>query len=57
MVFAVVWWADASGADVSGAAALATLTAAFSLGYLAARAVTLSLRARGRAWMVTGSPA
>ncbi|GAA1057855.1 MATE family efflux transporter [Agromyces luteolus] len=57
MAFGVVWWADASGAAVSGAAALAALTAAFSLGYLAARAVTLSLRARGRAWMVTGAPA
>ncbi len=40
-----------------GAASLAWLTASFAIGYLAARAVTLSLRARGSAWMVTGAPA
>ncbi|WP_344373246.1 MATE family efflux transporter [Agromyces tropicus] len=57
LALGVVWWAGASGADVPGAAALAALTAAFSLGYLAARAVTLSLRARGRTWMVVGAPA
>ena len=57
LAFGVVWWADASGADVPGALALAALTAAFAIGYLAARAVTLSLRARGAAWMVTGAPA
>ncbi|MFE5670258.1 MATE family efflux transporter [Agromyces sp. NPDC056523] len=57
LAFAVVWWADASGAAVSGAVALAALTAAFAIGYLAARAVTLGLRARGRAWIVTGAPA
>ena len=54
LALGVVWWADASG--VPGAAALAWLTAAFAIGYLAARAVTLSLRARGSAWMVTGAP-
>jgi putative MATE family efflux protein len=49
-----VWWADAAG--LSGAAALAWLTGSFAIGYLAARAVTLSLRARGVRWMVTGAP-
>ncbi|MFC6356385.1 MATE family efflux transporter [Luethyella okanaganae] len=39
------------------AAGLAWLMASFALGYLAARATTLGLRARGRAWMVTGAPA
>jgi hypothetical protein len=53
----VAWWADDSGAEVPGALALAALTTSFAIGYLAARAVTLSLRARGRAWMVTGVPA
>ncbi|GGI45257.1 putative MATE family efflux protein [Agromyces flavus] len=57
LAFGVVWWADASGPAVPGAAALAALTAAFAIGYLAARAVTLGLRARGRAWIVTGAPA
>jgi Na+-driven multidrug efflux pump len=57
LAFGVVWWADGSGADVPGALALAALTATFAIGYLAARAITLSLRARGRAWMVTGAPA
>jgi putative MATE family efflux protein len=54
LALGVVWWADATG--VPGAAALAWLTAAFAIGYLAARAVTLSLRAHGSAWMVTGAP-
>ncbi|WP_344293246.1 MATE family efflux transporter [Agromyces neolithicus] len=40
-----------------GAAGPAWLMAAFAIGYLAARAVTLWLRARGSAWMVTGAPA
>jgi len=53
LALGVVWWADASGAP--GAAALAWLTAAFAIGYLAARAVTLSVRARGASWMVTGA--
>jgi Na+-driven multidrug efflux pump len=39
----------------AGAAGPAWLMAAFAIGYLAARAVTLSLRARGTAWMVVGS--
>ncbi|MGX5696160.1 MATE family efflux transporter [Agromyces soli] len=52
LALAAVWWADASGA--TAAAALAWLVAAFAIGYLAARAVTLSLRARGSGWMVTG---
>jgi putative MATE family efflux protein len=40
------------GRDATG---LAALTAAFALGYLGARAVTLGLRARGRAWMRAGA--
>ena len=55
LALSVVWWADAAG--LSGAVALAWLTAAFAIGYLAARAVTLSLRARGATWMVAGAPA
>ncbi|QCP00437.1 MATE family efflux transporter [Arthrobacter sp. 24S4-2] len=43
-----VWGAD-------GAAGLAWLWAAFSLGYMCARAVTLGLRARTDKWMVPGS--
>lgn len=53
LALGAVWWADASGAPP--AAALAWLVAAFALGYLAARAITLSLRARGSGWMVTGA--
>ena len=45
----VLVWAPA------GAAGLALLMAAFALGYLGARAVTLSLRARSLAWMVIGA--
>ncbi|MEV8213671.1 MATE family efflux transporter [Leifsonia sp. NPDC077715] len=37
------------------AVGLAALTAAFALGYLGARAVTLGLRARGRVWMRAGA--
>ena len=55
LALGTVWWADAAG--LPGAASLAWLTASFAIGYLAARAVTLSLRARGKAWMVTGAPA
>ena len=55
LAFGAVWWSDAAG--LGGAAALAWLTGSFSIGYLAARAVTLSLRARGASWMVTGVPA
>lgn len=55
LALGTVWWADAAGA--SGAVALAWLTASFAIGYLAARAVTLSLRAHGSTWMVTGAPA
>ena len=40
-----------------GASGPAWLMAAFAIGYLAARAVTLSLRARGTAWMVVGTGA
>lgn len=40
----------------SAPAGLAWLWAAFALGYMAARAVTLGLRARSDRWMVLGSP-
>lgn len=39
----------------TGAAGLAWLTAAFAIGYIAARATTLGLRARGDAWQRTGA--
>jgi len=45
----VLIWAPA------GAAGLSLLMAAFALGYLGARAVTLGLRARTLTWMVTGA--
>jgi putative MATE family efflux protein len=38
-----------------GRAGVACLTAAFAGGYLAARATTLTLRARGGRWLVTGA--
>jgi putative MATE family efflux protein len=41
---------------MSDAAGLVWLWAAFGLGYMAARAVTLGLRARSDRWMVLGSP-
>jgi Na+-driven multidrug efflux pump len=40
---------------VDGVAGLTWLWAAFSLGYMCARAVTLGLRARTDRWMVLGS--
>jgi putative MATE family efflux protein len=40
----------------SGVPGLAWLSAAFAVGYIGARAVTLGLRARGDHWMVTGAP-
>jgi putative MATE family efflux protein len=42
-------------AGAAGAAALVWVWAAFSLGYMLARAVTLGLRARTDRWMVLGS--
>ncbi|MFF2371951.1 MATE family efflux transporter [Agromyces sp. NPDC058110] len=53
LALGTVWASDAAG--LPNATSLALLTAAFAIGYLAARAVTLSLRARGAAWMVTGA--
>ena len=38
-----------------GAAAVVAIQLAFGIGYLAARCVTLSLRARGTRWIVTGA--
>jgi putative MATE family efflux protein len=48
----LLWWASAAP---GGPAAVAAIQAAFCLGYLAARCLTLSLRARGTAWLVTGA--
>ncbi|WP_431219674.1 MATE family efflux transporter [Leifsonia xyli] len=45
----------AAACGASDAGGLALLTAAFVLGYLGARAVTLGLRARGRVWMRAGA--
>jgi Na+-driven multidrug efflux pump len=42
-------------AGVSGGTALVWVWAAFSVGYMLARAVTLGLRARTDRWMVLGS--
>ncbi|WP_246150289.1 MATE family efflux transporter [Agromyces intestinalis] len=53
LALGAVWWAGSAG--LPGAVALAWLMAAFAIGYLAARAVTLGLRARGRKWMVVGA--
>jgi putative MATE family efflux protein len=44
-----------AGSGASGPAGLAWLWAAFALGYMAARAVTLGVRARSDRWMVLGS--
>ncbi|MER2137931.1 MAG: MATE family efflux transporter [Arthrobacter sp.] len=49
----LLWWVHASGLE--GGTGIAWLWAAFGLGYMAARAVTLSWRARTDAWMVTGA--
>lgn len=48
MAVAALLWAQ------PGVGGLAWLWAAFGFGYIAARAVTLSWRARGTRWMVTG---
>ncbi|WP_193341260.1 MATE family efflux transporter [Pseudarthrobacter sp. AB1] len=45
-----------AASGMSAAAGLVWLWAAFALGYMAARAVTLGLRARSDRWMVLGSP-
>lgn len=52
----LLWWVNAA---VPGdtPAAMAWLWAAFSLGYMAARALTLGLRARTGRWMKVGVPA
>lgn len=44
-----------SGSAASGVAGLAWLWAAFAIGYMAARALTLGARARSDKWMVLGS--
>jgi putative MATE family efflux protein len=45
-----------SASGTSGTAGLMWLWAAFALGYMAARALTLGMRARSDRWMVLGSP-
>lgn len=52
LALGVAW---AAAGTVPGAAALGWLMAAFAIGYLGARAVTLSIRAFGTRWMVTGA--
>jgi Na+-driven multidrug efflux pump len=42
------------GLGASGAFGLALLMAAFSFGYLGARALTLGLRAAGSSWLILG---
>jgi putative MATE family efflux protein len=49
LLAAVAW------SGITGAAGLGWLWAAFAVGYMAARAVTLGLRARSDRWMVLGS--
>lgn len=49
LALAVLVWAP------PGATGLALLMAAFAFGYMGARAVTLGLRARSSAWLVTGT--
>ena len=46
-------WVHSAG--LNGSAGIAWLWAAFALGYMSARAVTLSWRIRTDAWMVTGA--
>lgn len=53
-IFVPFAWAVAAWAPAD-AVGLALLTASFMIGYLAARALTLGLRARTSAWMVTGA--
>lgn len=50
LALAVLVWAP------SGATGLALLMAAFAIGYLGARALTLALRARTSRWMLVGAP-
>ncbi|WP_341394493.1 MATE family efflux transporter [Arthrobacter sp. G119Y2] len=49
----LLWWVRVS--DLTGPEGIAWLWAAFALGYMSARAVTLTLRIRQDAWMVTGA--
>jgi putative MATE family efflux protein len=52
----LLWWVNAAALG-DNPAALAWLWAAFSLGYMAARGLTLGLRARTGRWMKVGVPA
>ncbi|MBD7994801.1 MATE family efflux transporter [Arthrobacter sp. Sa2CUA1] len=49
----LLWWVHVSGLE--GGTGIAWLWAAFGLGYMSARAITLAWRARGDAWMRTGA--
>lgn len=49
----LLWWVHISGLE--GGTGIAWLWAAFGLGYMSARAITLAWRARGDAWMRTGA--
>jgi putative MATE family efflux protein len=44
-----------SALDLDGGSALVALWLAFGVGYIGARAVTLGLRARGGAWLISGT--
>lgn len=48
----LLWWASHA---TDGVAAVAAIQAAFCIGYITARGVTLGLRARGERWMVVGA--
>ena len=49
----LLWWVHVS--DLDGPGGIAWLWAAFALGYMSARALTLTWRIRQDAWMVTGA--
>ena len=49
----LLWWVHVSGLEGSGG--IAWLWAAFALGYMSARALTLTWRVRQDTWMVTGA--
>lgn len=51
----LAFWAASAWTDAGGAAGLAWLSAAYFGGYIAARAVTLGIRAAGRRWMILGA--
>ena len=54
MYLPVLWWVWSQAASVSVSHYTTLLTAAYSLGYMAARLLTLGVRARGEKWLVLG---